>query len=270
MVDRETGSFEHQGERIYYESLGTGDPVVLSHGLGGNHASWWRVAPGLAEHHRVVSWDQRGFGNSTRRSGRYGPEPAVGDLLALLDHLELDRAQLVGQSMGGWVTLAFAVEHPERVAGLVLTDTLAGVSSEEIDAAVRRTAGPAMARRASAGLSEHPALGEAFCRRRPDLAFLYQQLSSLGDKPDDAEVLTMLAEMRVPPDRLGRIDFPVLLVVGADDLLCSPEAMSLVADQLPGAELHVIADAGHSPYFERPEEWTAIVGPFLGANGPPR
>ncbi len=270
MVDRETGSFEHQGERLYYESMGAGDPVVLSHGLGGNHASWWRVVPALAEHHRVITWDQRGFGNSTRASGHYGPEPAVGDLRALLDHLEIGQVQLVGQSMGGWVTLAFAVEHPERVAGLVLTDTLAGVSSDEIDAVVRRTAGSAMARRVSGGIGEHPALGEAFCRRRPDLAFLYQQLSSLGDKPDDAEVFRMLTEMRVPPERLARIDVPVLLVVGADDRLCSPEAMSLVADQLPGAELHVIADAGHSPYFERPEEWTAVVGPFLAANRLPR
>ncbi|MGH9028936.1 MAG: alpha/beta fold hydrolase, partial [Acidimicrobiales bacterium] len=74
MTTRTTRTFESGGERIYFESLGEGDPVVLSHGLGGNHGCWWRVAPALAESHRVVTWDQRGFGNSTRRTGRYGPE----------------------------------------------------------------------------------------------------------------------------------------------------------------------------------------------------
>jgi 3-oxoadipate enol-lactonase len=262
-----TGAFEIDGERIYYESVGAGDPVVLCHGLGGNHASWWRVVPALAEQQRVVTWDQRGFGNSTRRSGRYGPEQAVGDLLGLLDHLGLDRVQLVGQSMGGWVAMGFALAQKDRLRSLVLTDTLAGVSTPEIADALRAVG----ARRSGAPgeVGDHPALGEGFRRDRPDLAFLYQEISSMGDKADDAEMLALIGAMRAPLDQVEQIGVPVLLVVGQADQLCPPAAMALIADRIPGAEFEVVAGAGHSPYFERPEEWSRIVGDFLGRHRSP-
>ncbi|HUC38243.1 MAG TPA: alpha/beta hydrolase [Acidimicrobiales bacterium] len=263
MTTRTTGSFDTGGERIYYESIGDGDPVVLSHGLGGNHACWWQVVPALSAHHRVITWDQRGFGNSTRRTADYGPEPAINDLLGLLDHLRLERVQLLGQSMGGWVAMGFALRHRERVRSLVLTDTLAGVFTAEINSEVRKAIGTALSRFRGDTLGEHLALGESFCRRCPDLAFLYQEISSMGDKPDDAEVFSMLGAMQVPLDEVAVLDLPILLVVGDADALCPPSAMRLVADQIPGADLQVIADAGHSPYFERPEEWTELVGAFL-------
>jgi 3-oxoadipate enol-lactonase len=256
-----TGAFELDTERIYFESVGEGDPVVLCHGLGGNHASWWQVAPKLAEHYRVVSWDQRGFGNSTRRSGRYGPETAVGDLFGLLEHLGLGRVHLVGQSMGGWVAMGFALGHPERLRSLVLTDTLAGVLTPEIRAALGRSEGTRSPVVTEVG--DHPALGEEFRRRRPDLAFLYQEISSMGDKPGDAEMLAMLGAMRAPIERVERLELPVLLVVGESDRLCPTAAMALIAERIPGAELHVIPGAGHSPYFEQPERWSRVVGDFL-------
>lgn len=261
------GCLEVDGERLYFEVTGEGDPVVLCHGLGGNHGAWWRVVPGLAEHHRVVTWDQRGFGNSTRRSGHYGPEVAVGDLLSLLDHLGAEKVQLVGQSMGGWVAMGLALRHPGRLRSLVLTDTLAGVFTEEVYAALSRTIPKDLA-----GTPEdddrHPALGERFCRRHPDLAFLYRQLSSMGDKPDDAEVFGMLAAMHAPLDAVSAMALPVLLVVGEQDQLCPPAAMRHIAGLVPGAGFEVIAGAGHSPYFECPELWLAAVVPFLRRHAP--
>jgi 3-oxoadipate enol-lactonase len=262
MAARTTGTFEIDGERIYFETLGEGEPVVLCHGLGGNHASWWRVAPRLAGQYRVVTWDQRGFGNSTRRSGRYGPEPAVGDLLGLLDHLGLDRVHLVGQSMGGWVAMGFALAHPGRLRSLVLTDTLAGVVTPEIAEAQRAAPAPG-ARPAANEAGFHPALGEGFQRSQPGLAFLYQEISSMGDKPPDDEVLAMLGAMRAPVDQVERLEVPVLLVVGDGDRLCPPGAMARIAERISGAELRVIEGAGHSPYFERPERWSQVVGDFL-------
>ena len=255
------GRLEVDGERIYFESTGEGDPVVLCHGLGGNHGAWWRVVPELAAHHRVVTWDQRGFGNSTRQTGRYGPEVAVGDLAALVDHLELERAQIVGQSMGGWVAMGFALRHPDRVRSLVLTDTLAGVFTDEVLAALRPRKPGGFDQ--TDDLGRHPALGARFCAEHPELAFLYRQLSGMGDKPEDAEVFGMLAEMRVPPDALGAIGWPVLLVVGEEDDLCPPAAMAHIAGRIPGAGFEVIAGAGHSPYFECPDAWLAAVAPFL-------
>ena len=258
-----SGRLDVDGERIYFESTGEGDAVVLCHGLGGNHAAWWRITPALAEHHRVVTWDQRGFGNSTRRTGRYGPEAAVGDLAALLDHIGVGPVQLVGQSMGGWVAMGLALLYPERLRSLVLTDTLAGVFTDEVYAEVGRTSPDVLARAMAGGVDQHPALGERFCADHPDLAYLYRQLSSMGDKPDDTEVFAMLAAMQVPLDALAGIGLPVLLVVGEEDKLCPPAAMADIARRIPGATLEVVAGAGHSPYFEVPEAWLAVVGPFL-------
>jgi 3-oxoadipate enol-lactonase len=263
---RITGSFETGGECIYYESLGEGDAVVLCHGLGGNHACWWQVAPALAESHRVVTWDQRGFGNSTRRTGTYGPEPAVDDLVGLLDHLGLERAQIVGQSMGGWVAMGFALRHRARARSLVLTDTLAGVFSADINDELMRARDDVILRLSADAIGQHLALGEEFCERRPDLAFLYQEISSMGDKPDDAEVFAMLGAMRAPPEQVAELGIPVLLVVGENDRLCPSRAMQLVANMIPGSRLEVVPEAGHSPYFEQPERWVRVVGEFLGGH----
>ena len=257
------GWVDVDGERIYFESTGEGDPVVLCHGLGGNHATWWRVVPRLSAHHQVVTWDQRGFGNSTRRTARYGPEAAVGDLEALLDHLAVGRVHLVGQSMGGWVAMGLARRSAERLRSLVLTDTLAGVFTDEVYAEVNRSMPEVVARATAGRFDQHPALGERFCADHPDLAFLYRQLSGMGDKPDDAEVFAMLAAMRVPLAELSAFELPALLVVGEEDKLCPPAAMQHIAGHIPGATLQVVAGAGHSPYFECPERWLAIVEPFL-------
>ena len=134
--ERTTGTLTSGGERIYFEVTGA-DPrapaVVLCHGLGGNHASWWQQVGALGREFRVVTWDQRGFGNSTLRSRRFGPEVAVDDVVALVDHLGIDQAHVVGQSMGGWVAMGFAQRVPHRVTSLTLTDTIAGAWTPEIE-----------------------------------------------------------------------------------------------------------------------------------------
>src|SRR5207253_3519304 len=81
-LDVTTGFVDNDGERIYYEVTGSGTPLVLCHGLGGNLAIWWRQLDRFAAHHTVVTWDQRGFGNSTCVSGDFGPAPARRDLAA--------------------------------------------------------------------------------------------------------------------------------------------------------------------------------------------
>ena len=119
------------GERIYYESTGSGEVVVFSHGAGGNHAIWVHQTPVFAEKFRVVTWDQRGWGKSTDVRGLAGDsDTAVEDLRRLLDHLDIDAAHLVGQSMGGWAVAGFALRYPERTRSLVLANTYGGLSTE--------------------------------------------------------------------------------------------------------------------------------------------
>jgi pimeloyl-ACP methyl ester carboxylesterase len=256
MTPRHTGFVDHDGEQIYWEEAGEGEAVVLCHGLGGNHASFWQQVPDLAVDHRVVTWDQRGFGNSTRR-GAVGPAPAVGDLAALLDHLGIDSAHVVGQSMGGWAAMGFALAHPRRTRTLVLTDTLAGVMTEAIRAAV--DAGSAGLTLVGDTLGEHAALGRDFVERNVPGSYLYQLLSSFGDKPSETEMFRLLGATRYPVDAVGALAVPTVLVVGEHDPLCPPTAMQLVADLIPGARLEVIPGCGHSPYFEDAPRWNRVV-----------
>ena len=94
---RDVYSVASGGETIYAEATGAGRPVVLCHGLGGNHAIWWRQVHAFARGHRVVTWDQRGFGNSTAITGDISIEAAAADLLAVLDELDLRDACVIGQ-----------------------------------------------------------------------------------------------------------------------------------------------------------------------------
>jgi 3-oxoadipate enol-lactonase len=255
------GRLEHNDESIYFEVSGDGDPLVFCHGLGGNHASWFQQVRPFSERYRMVTWDQRGFGNSTRRTGAVGPEPAAGDLAALLDHLGIDRAHVVGQSMGGWVTMQFALSHRDRVRSMVLTDTLAGVYDDDIQQAAQASFPMALAR--PEGLDVwHPALGPKTCAERPDVAMLYLAITSFGDKPNDGEVLAMLANTRHDLDAVHALGIPTLGIAGHDDLLCPPAAVERVAKHL-GGEFRLIERCGHSPYFEAPEVWNAIVLEWL-------
>jgi 3-oxoadipate enol-lactonase len=264
-LERTVGMVRTAGEHVYYEVVGAGTAVVLCHGLGGNHASWWQQVGVLGAEYRVVTWDQRGFGNSTRRSGRFGPEVAVDDLEALLDHLGIERAHVVGQSMGGWVAMGLAQRAPGRLLSLTLTDTIAGAWTPEVEDITTKSAAGLVARLRPTVLGRHAALGDRFADARPDLATLYQLISSMGDKPPDAEVFVMLAEMRFSAEQMASLPMPVHIVVGEDDALCPPDALRLIAGAIPRARFTLLAGAGHSPYFEDAPAWNLAVLDFLRA-----
>src|SRR5262245_1918863 len=103
-MQRANGFTESEGERIYWECVGTGEPaLVLCHGAGGNHAVWYQQVPVFARHRRVITWDHRGFGRSSAHAGPTRPELGVRDLAAVLAAAGATGAiDLVGQSMGGW------------------------------------------------------------------------------------------------------------------------------------------------------------------------
>jgi 3-oxoadipate enol-lactonase len=254
------GRVASSGEDIYYEIGGEGvEVVLLGHGLGGNHAVWYQQMPVLAERYRVVTWDQRGFGMSTNRAGASGPPAAVDDLHALLDHLGVERAHLVGQSMGGWAVVGFALRSPERVRSLVLADTTGGIVNDAVTNALstpsRRTVEPGV-------IGSHRAVGPALDRTR---AFLYQQLGGFRGEIDEADMIGKLFSTNYALDEVAGLTMPVLCVVGADDDLMPPAAVREVAGVLKDARVVEIPGAGHSPYFEQPGAWNAAVLDFLAS-----
>jgi pimeloyl-ACP methyl ester carboxylesterase len=254
---RSVGYVDSDGERIYFEMTGRGAPVVLCHGLGGNHAIWWRQIEAFAAQRLVITWDQRGFGNSTLITGDVSPAAAQRDLGALLDHLGLDSVDLVGQSMGGWTVLGYALEHPDRVRSMVLSTTLAGADKKYVDALVNAEADQDRFNR-----REHPVLSRQFCRQHPDLGVLYNQISSFGAKPSPVGVLQAMANHRFDESAVRALPVPTFVVAASEDELCPPHAMEAMVEGMADAGLAVVP-GGHSVYYEDPETWNSAVLGFL-------
>ena len=242
------------GARLVYEVTGDGPAVVLVHGYGLDMRMWDPQVEPLAARFRVLRYDCRGFGAS-------GPfDPAVpythaGDLVALLDHLDIGDAVLVGLSFGGRVALQTALADPARVRGLALLDAvLDGVpwdpeSAQGLDEVARRVrAGGVLAGR-KAWLA-HPLFATA--RERPDLA---SALAAMVAGYPGQHWLGQDPHRQVQPqpiDMLQDVAMPVLVVVGERDVPGFREMSAVLARRIPGATYRLVADAGHMINMEQP------------------
>jgi len=230
---------------------------VLLHGVGGNHASWFQQIPVFAQSYRVIVPDQRGFGRSTDPNGE-GRSAFVDDLEALLDLLGVERCAIVAQSLGGGTALGFAVRRPQRVAALVLADTLHGFAETPETAPVL-----AQARAASEQLTQiERVLGPTVRRNDPVKTGLYSRIASFNTV--DRHTLTGAFTL-APPAALQATGIPTLFIVGQQDPIFPPAAVQALRVRLPQSFFVEVADAGHSVYFERPEEFNDSVLSFLQA-----
>lgn len=254
-------------EHIYYESAGQGDAVIFCHGLGGNHANWFQQIPVFARSFRTIIWDQRGFGCSTNHGGECSPALAVTDLKALLDTLEISRAVLIGQSMGGWAAMGFALAHPDRVQSLVLADSFGGISTAEIEQGFTRMIQQSEGTPPKLLLGLHPAIGGTLAQRNISLAYLYQQLGSFGEPTSALQMFKILQKTSYPHEALQKLALPILCLVGSEDHLIPPFMVRQAAAILPDAQVIEIPGTGHSPYFEEPDTWNQIVLNFLSSTG---
>lgn len=262
------GFVASEGEQIYFESWGSGQAVVLSHGMGGNHVIWYQQVPALAAHYQVITWDQRGFGRSTNRNRNPGPTSAAGDLSAILDHLGVEGAHVVGQSMGGWAALGFALDHPDRALSLLLADTPAGIFTPDIRTAlveygkIIATSPPPH----QLPLGSHPALGGQLAREDLARSFLYGQIGGMATPPPPTEITDLLLATD-HTSRIGELAAPTLFVVGEDDPIFPPKLIHEASSLISGSQVEVMTGAGHSPYFETPEAWNDTVLRFMQGSG---
>jgi pimeloyl-ACP methyl ester carboxylesterase len=274
-----TATVASGGEVIYYEVTGAADAptVVLTHGAGGSHAAWFQQVPVLADAgYRVVTWDSRGFGNSTIVNRELGTDAAVADLTAILDAVGVERAHVVGQSMGGWWTTGFALAHPDRVATITLSNTVGGLWTDELARHFAAMVAPDARADAAAiailddgtegRLGVHSALSPAFAERDPARAFLYQQLNTFHSPPMGA-VGRALSGGAVGHAALDALGIPILVITSSDDALFPPHLVIESAARLAMAKIVEIADAGHSTYFERPDEYNAALLDFFAQPG---
>ena len=247
------------GIELYYEVHGEGPALVLAHGGGGSHLSWWQQVPEFSKTYTVITFDHRSFGHSRDVQDGPGPKAFVQDLTALLDHLDIEKATLAGQSMGGWTVGGFAAAHPERTNALILCDTLGGIETAQT---LQAQAG--IQERSRGSLSEvlKNAYAKSFPEREPVLTFLYQQISGLNMHVTP-NLSAALFGLKPDPTPIIEHKIPTLLLVGEEDVLTPPHAMESIAAQIPHARFVKVSGSGHSVYFERPDEFNQIVGGFL-------
>ena len=258
------------GIDLYYEETGSGPPVLLISALSGNTLDWDMLQPALATRFRIIAFDNRGAGRSSAPVGPYTTGQMADDAAALLEHLGIERAHVVGLSMGGMIAQELALAHPERIDRLILYATVARV----------RLAlhGPWLsnwARAAERGVEAN----ELVLSLMPwvfTAAFMTQQ-----EQVEEALAMWISAPFQAPPqgiaaqaaacrthdalERLPLITAPTLVLVGAEDILFPVSCAEELAEGIPGARLHVLERGGHIPHLEYPEAVEAALLKFLAA-----
>jgi 3-oxoadipate enol-lactonase/4-carboxymuconolactone decarboxylase len=256
------------GAEIFCDVTGPADaPAVLfSNSLGTTLEMWDRQARALAGRYRVIRYDTRGHGRSSTGTGGLTVERLAADAAAILDHFAIDRAHVVGLSLGGMTAQALAIHHPERVASLVLMATAPYLPPREnwearattvrekgmgaiVDAVLARWFTPAMTQTDPAAL--------AHLRGR-----------FLAVDPDGyAACCLAIAGMDLRP-RLGGITVPTLVVAGADDPVTTPAMCEDLARAIPGAGCEVVPGSAHILNVEKADEANGLLAAFLAVQAP--
>ena len=252
------------GHAIGYDDVGTGVPVLFLHGFPHNRSLWAPQIGALASPARTIAMDLRGFGESV--PGAAGSmDDYADDAAALLDALSVDRAVIVGLSMGGYASFAFWRRHRARVRALVLCDTRAGADSEASQTSrramqdvARHRGGPAVADQMIDAM-----VGQTTRLKHPELVDQMHRMMSLAS-PDG--IVGALEAMLTRPDStptLATITVPTLVVVGDEDALTPVSEARAMHLAVGGSRLEIIAGAGHVSNAERPATFNHVLSEFL-------
>ena len=257
------------GVRIAYHDRGRrhGTALLLIHGFPLDHRMWAPQLVGLSADVRVIAPDLRGFGRSEVTPEPLTMEQHADDLAALLDHLALERAVVVGLSMGGYIAFAFWRRHRERVQALVLLDTRAEPDAPQAkasrDSAVAKVRQAGSAAIAGEMLPRLLAPANLSNRRIADRA-----QTMMAEQPVEG-VAGALAGLRDRADSrptLPTISVPTLVLVGEHDALTPPADAAAMAAAIPGARLVVVPRAGHLSTLENPRAVNRAIRDFLAGN----
>jgi 3-oxoadipate enol-lactonase len=249
---------------INYTDRGSGEAVVFLPGLGMSEATWGVHAERVARTHRALSIDPRGSGASDTPDEPYLPETVAADVVAVLDDVGVERAHVVGQSMGGMIAQDLALRHPERVRSLVLVSTF-GTTDEWSRALMesRRRLIAAGGLPLQFAVSIHFVFSpKAFRELGPFIAGLQERLST--HPPDEAAYLRQIDYIAAHDalSRLSELTMPVLVVAGGDDMLTSAiQNRELAA--AAGARYEEFAEASHGLIWEEPDRFGALLDEHL-------
>lgn len=250
-------------ELFVTDSGSDGIPLVFLHGLGWTHGLWRHQRARYEQRWRVIAGDNRGHGQSDAPPGPYSLEGMAQDWLAALDTLGIDRFVLVGFSQGSRVAQLIATMAPERLHALVVMGAGCRSSGAGSEVMARRIEAMRVSPAAGAKAAMASIFSPAFMER--EAAFMAHFLAERALQPVEPLIASMQALQPAGDLReaLGRVTCPAMVVVGDADLLCPVDAARELADALPHAEFHVVANAGHMVTVEQPEAVDALLDAFL-------
>jgi len=250
---------------LNYEIHGDGEPVVLIGGLGSQLHSWATQVPVYSQHYKVVVFDNRGAGKSDKPEAGYSTQDMAKDTASLMDELGIERAHIVGKSMGGMIGQWLAIDHPDKVNKLVMGCSSA--SRDEVGNEILR-----MGRDIATNLGPKAvwlmALYLGYTREyiEENIATIKQAMSSV---PDDPEALkgyigqSFACEGHNTVSELGQITSPTLVMLGETDLIASPKRSEQLAELIPNSRLKIFPKVGHGFWRERQREVDDLVLDFL-------
>ena len=279
LADPDSRFVEINGLTVHYKETGQGEPVfILLHGFGASEFSWREVMGPLSTSGRVIAYDRPAFGLTERPldgnwtgANPYSVQGNVELLDGLMNELGVEKAILVGNSAGGEVAAAYALEHPERVQGLVLVDPAVGggripqwaVSVMALPQI--RNLAPLLVR-SIAGEMGNDTIRQAWhdpSRIDPEVYQGYRRPLKANNWDKALYEFTIAGNTDNYSGRLADLTMPVLVVTGDDDRVV-PTAQSIqLSREIPGAELVVLKDCGHVPQEECPDQFMTSVQAFL-------
>lgn len=244
--------------RLWVEDTGGDEPPLLMlHAAAGSSDCWTQQRPDFeAAGYRVITYDLRGFGKTSSRPGMETAGSIVADTEALVQAIELPRLALLGTAYGAFGALEYAVDNPSSVESLIISTSFAGLTDPEF-ASVR-------ARHVRSNLNQLPTvekeLGFSYRESDPEGVKRFLEMERGAYKADGAR-----QALRSPMtlSRLASLAVPTLVIAADEDVYAPPPVMRMLAEHIPDCEFVVIQGAGHSAYWEKPQEWNRCVLSFL-------
>ena len=265
----DSGHINANGQRLYFEIHGEGEPLVMIQGLGGNVITWGMQIPTLEKHFKVIAFDNRDVGRSSEATESYCIADMADDASALMEALGLEQAHIVGASMGGMIAQELVLSHPSKVRKLVLLATMARrprfaahrlrlvkwIKERDPDNEILPIAGVLLGMMSAEFFKDDAAVDEMIEKGhwKPP----YPQ--SLAAWNRQAEALTNFNSL----DRLNAIQAPTLVLVGNEDVSTPVWANREVAEAIPGAQLQILKGGSHGFIWELADEVNQAILDFL-------
>jgi pimeloyl-ACP methyl ester carboxylesterase len=256
---------------FHVEATGTGKPLLFLHGGTSSTRTWHRMLERLGKHAFCVAVDRLGCGLSDRAKS-YHQDDLTAGMYALADALRWDRFGVVGASAGGWQAIAMTVARPERISRLVLVDALAGPMSDEqvTEWRARRPSGqvPADPAEIDAAIEsgipiEYADVSRVNSTMRDNFRWQLEQVDpTMLPKIFDQEPELF---QRIARERYDSLHLPTLVIWGKADAILPAEWGTRLTAAIPGSRYVELPGVGHNPHNETPDEFVAVVAPFLDA-----